>query len=70
MLNRAELMADETTYRTGAKAIKQTIRKNVGRIFSAPGIHSSYSYLKELGALDNYETFHKVAQELKLIPRN
>jgi hypothetical protein len=63
-------MAEETTYLTGATAIKKTIRKNVKRIFENPGMNKSYSLLKEAGALDNYENFHKVAQELKLTPHN
>ena len=70
IFNRADLMANETTYLTGAPAIKKTMRKNVERIFSNPGMHASYSRLKEAGALDNYGNFHKVAQELKLIPRD
>ena len=70
MFNRADLMAEETTYLTGATSIKKTIRKNVKRIFENPGMNKSYSLLKEAGALDNYENFHKVAQELKLTPRN
>ena len=67
MLNRADLMANETTYLTGAAAIKQTMRKNVERTFSSPGMHASYSRLKEAGALDNYANFHKVAEDLNLI---
>ena len=67
MFSRADIMAAETSYLMGKKSTQLRMRRNAKTLFSSPGMRASYLALKESGALDGYDNFHKVINELKIM---
>jgi hypothetical protein len=67
-LNRADLMASETSYLTGESKLKLRVSAGTKNLFSNPGALEAYSVLKERGVLEGFDNFQKVFDDLKLTP--
>ena len=67
-LNRADLMASETSYIMGKSKLKSRVIAGTKDLFSNPGALEAYSILKERGALEGSDNFQKVFDDLKLTP--
>ena len=67
-LNRADLMASETSYLMGEKKLKSRVSVGTKNLFSNPGALEAYNVLKEHGDLEGFDNFQKVFDDLKLTP--
>ena len=70
VFNRADIMADETSYVLGKQHLKNRIKKLTQIQISEAGFLSSYLSLKERGSLDGYDNFHRIVDELQKFQKN